>query len=230
MASKMKCKIVSFKEVHSMVRKVSEKIKASGYKPTTIVGLARGGWVPARLMCDFLGLTDLVSLKVEHWLETGKTKDEATIRYPVTTSMVEKRLLVFDDITDTGKSLSTSIEHLKRLNPDDIRVGVMQYITSSNYKPDYYAEEVSDWYWFIYPWNWIEDTSTLIVRLLSDEEQRKMNLTSLNSGLQEDFGVKWDRKMLRYILKIMDERGQIEIRKSKESSYYKLKRKSVIRL
>jgi len=127
----MKCKIVSFEEVHDMVRRVSEKVKASGYRPDTIVGLARGGWFPARLMCDFLGMTDLVSLKVEHWVETGKTKDEATIRYPLVADFSDRKILVVDDITDTGKSLIVSTEHLRRLNPEEMRIAVMQYIPES---------------------------------------------------------------------------------------------------
>lgn len=230
MASRMRCKILSFKDVHEMVKKVAEKVKASNYEPTTIVGLARGGWVPARLMCDFLGITDLVSLKVEHWLETGKTKDEATIKYPIVSSMSGKRLLVVDDITDTGKSVLTSLEHLRTLNPEEIRVGVMQYITTSKCKPDYYAEEVSDWYWFIYPWNWIEDTSTLIVRLISEEEGRIWTLNSINSGLQEFFGIKWDKNMLRYILDVMCERGQVAALKTAERIRYVLKKRRVIQL
>ena len=230
MITKMKCKIVSFQEVHEKVRNVAEKVKVSQYEPTTIVGLARGGWVPARLMCDFLGITDLVSLKVEHWLETGKTKDEATIKYPLVTSMSGKKLLVVDDITDTGKSLITSIDHLKKLNPDEIKISVMQYITKSTREPDYYAEEVTEWFWFIYPWNWVEDTSTLIVRLMSDETGKEWRQNAINSGLQEYFGIKWNQKMLKYILKLMKERGQVYAVKRSGSFKYQLKRRSVIQL
>ena len=230
MAIKMKCKIVSFEDVHEKMRDVAEQVKASKYEVTTIVGLARGGWIPARLMCDFLGITDLVSLKVEHWLETGKTKDEATIKYPIQSSMRGKKLLVVDDITDTGKSLITSKAHLEKLDPEEIRVGVMQYITSSECKPEYYAEEVTDWYWFIYPWNWIEDTSTLTVRLMSDEEEREWSLNAINSGLQEAFGIKWNDGMLGYIMKIMDERGQVDSVRRGGGLRYRLKRKTVIHL
>jgi hypoxanthine phosphoribosyltransferase len=230
MISKMKCKIVSFQEVHEKVRLVAEKVKASGYDPTTIVGLARGGWIPARLMCDFLGITDLVSLKVEHWLETGKTKDEATIRYPLVTSMRGKKLLVVDDITDTGKSLITSLEHLKKLEPDDMKIGVMQYITQSTVTPDYYAEEVTEWFWFIYPWNWVEDTSTLIVRLMTDDMEKEWRGAAINAGLHEYFGIKWHRSMLNYILQLMTERGQVDAVKSGRGFKYRLKRRSVIQL
>jgi hypoxanthine phosphoribosyltransferase len=230
MASKMKCKIVSFEDVHEKIRDVAEQVKASKYEVTTIVGLARGGWIPARLMCDFLGITDLVSLKVEHWLETGKTKDEATIKYPMRSSMRGKKLLVVDDITDTGKSLITAKAHLEKLDPEEIRIGVMQYITSSECKPEYYAEEVTDWYWFIYPWNWIEDTSTLTVRLMSDEEEREWSLHSINSGLQEAFGITWNDTMLGYIMQIMDERGQVDAVRRGGGLRYRLKRKAVIHL
>jgi hypoxanthine phosphoribosyltransferase len=210
-----------------MIRNVSEQVKASGYTPTTIIGLARGGWVPARLLCDFLGITDLVSLKVEHWLETGKTRNEATIRYPITMSLENKSILIFDDITDTGKSLITATEHCQNLHPDEIRTGVMQYITSSSCRPDYFAQEVTDWYWFIYPWNWIEDTSTLIVRLMSDIENQKWSLESINTGLGEYFGIEWNPEMLHYILQVMVEREQIE---TLQENAYKLKRKVVIQL
>jgi len=118
---------------------------------------------------------------------------------------------------------------LKQLDPDEIRIGVMQYITSSMCKPHYYAEEVTDWFWFLYPWNWIEDTTTLIVRLMS-EDDKIWSSTQVHSGLQTYFEIKWDQKMLSYILKIMEEREQVETARSAEGIKYKLKKKSVIQL
>lgn len=226
---RMKCKIVTFEEVHDMVRRVSEKVKASGYRPDTIVGLARGGWLPARLMCDFLGMTDLVSLKVEHWVETGKTKDEATIRYPLVANFRGRKILVVDDITDTGKSLIVSTEHLRRLNPEEVRVAVMQYIPESKFRPDYFAEMVKVWTWFIYPWNWIEDTSTLIVRLLGTEKDQAWGVDDISNGLKESFEIEWDREMLEYILKVMLERGQVEGLSGPRGASYRLKSGAVVK-
>lgn len=225
----MKCEIVSFKKVYEMVKTASEQVKASGYTPTTIIGLARGGWIPARLMCDFLGITDLISLKVEHWLQTGKTKNKATIRYPLNADLKKKKLLVVDDITDTGKSLITSIEYLKKFNPEHIKVATMQRLSQSKYKPDYFTEDVEAWTWFIYPWNWIEDTSTLITRLMSSEK-KKWILKEIRKKLTEFFGINWNNKMLRYILDIMINRGQIEVIRVGKTTNYKLKKNKVIEL
>jgi len=205
----MKCKIVTFEEVYALVRNLSEKIRETKFNPTTIVGLARGGWVPARLMCDFLGITDLISLKVEHWLETGKTRDEATIRYPLMADLRGKQLLVVDDITDTGKSLIASTNYLRKFAPGHLRTATMQYMSTSSFKPDYFAEEVKVWTWFIYPWNWIEDTSTLIVRLMDTKKEEVWSSNAIATGLEELFEVRWNQKMMSHMLRIMDERGQI---------------------
>jgi len=226
----MKCKIVTFGEVHKMINRVSKEVQASGYKPTTIVGLARGGWIPARLMCDFLGITDLLSLKVEHWLQTGRTKDEATIRYPLNIDFSEKILLVVDDITDTGKSLMVSTEYLSRLNPSEIRTVTMQYIPTSKFRPDYFAEEVKDWVWFIYPWNWIEDTSTLIVRLMYEEKEKRWSLRNINTGLEKVYEIRWNMTMLNHILRVMEERGQVNSMKKGKGITYGLNEKKVIQL
>jgi hypothetical protein len=222
----MKCKILTFEEVYEMTRQVAGKVKESNYGPTTIVGLARGGWIPARLLCDFLGITDLISLKVEHWLETGRTKDEATIRYPLTADLRGKRLLVVDDIADTGKSLIASTNYLSKFNADEMKAATMQYLPGSKYVPDFYAEEVKVWTWFIYPWNWIEDTSTLVVRLLGVDKEKVWSLPAVNGGLKDFFEIEWDTEMLRYILHVMVERGQLE----DVEGGYRLKEEKVIRL
>jgi hypothetical protein len=226
----MKCKIVTFDEVYSMVKKVSEKVNKSGYKPSTVVGLTRGGWFPARLMCDFLGITDLLSLKVEHWIQTGQTKDEATIKYPLAADLTEKKILIVDDITDTGKSLITATIYLKKLNPLEIRVAVMQLLPESHFKPDYYAEKVKIWTWFIYPWNLIEDTSTLILRLLNTKRDMKWDLDSIKRGLKEKFEISWDERMLTYVLETMKDRRQIEPTEELQDRRFKVKETEPIQL
>ncbi len=209
----MKCRIMSFEEVYELSRRLSLKVKEADYKPTTIVALARGGWVPSRLLCDFMGITDLISLKVEHWLETGKTKDEATIRYPLTSDLKGKKLLIVDDVADTGKSLIAATNYLCKLDHECAKTATMQYFASSKFTPDFYSEEVKEWTWFIYPWNWVEDTSTLIVRLMDASKGKTWFVPELNNELKNTFDIRWDVKMLRYVLQVMVERNQIQAAK-----------------
>jgi hypoxanthine phosphoribosyltransferase len=141
-----------------------------------------------------------------------------------------KALLVVDDITDTGKSLITSTKYLKQFNPSKMRTVTMQYFSKSKFKPNYFSEEVKEWVWFIYPWNWIEDTSTLIVRLMSIKNGKNLSLLAINNGLKENFNIKWNKIMLIQILKVMSERGQVELIKKGHRVQYKLKKRKVIQL
>jgi hypoxanthine phosphoribosyltransferase len=89
---------------------------------------------------------------------------------------------------------------------------------------------VKEWMWFIYPWNWIEDTSTLIVRLMSIKNGKIFSLLTVNNGLKENFNIKWNKIMLMQILKVMADRGQVELMKKGQRIQYKLKKRKVIQL
>ena len=63
-ADKFPCEAMSWDRFYSLARRAADKIIKSGYNVDLIVGLARGGWVFSRVLCDFLGVKDLLSLKV----------------------------------------------------------------------------------------------------------------------------------------------------------------------
>ena len=67
---KFKCEIVDWKFVYDLCDGLAEKLRLE-YEPEAIVALARGGWFPGRILCDLLGISDLISLKIEHYLGTG---------------------------------------------------------------------------------------------------------------------------------------------------------------
>ena len=62
-----RCELISFNEVLRLSRILTRKIKASGYMPDLIVAIGRGGYVPGRLVSDFLLFNDLASMKIEHY-------------------------------------------------------------------------------------------------------------------------------------------------------------------
>ncbi len=202
----MKCKMVSWEEVYSFCKSLARKVEESGYEPETIIGLARSGFVPSRLLSDFLGITDLVCLKVEHWLDTtGEHKDEATIPYQIPFKIEGRKVLVVDDIVDTGKSMNISIDYIKKFKPKEVKSAVMQYITSSQHIPDYYVVKVTDWTWFIYPWNKVEDLCNLTLRLLKKSEQG-LTLNQIKNGFKEKYGLEVDFETLDEIVETLRKR------------------------
>jgi uncharacterized protein len=158
------CLVMDWDMFYGLAKKVAEKINKSGYQPDVIVGLARGGWVLARVLCDFVGVKDLVSLKVEHWGVTATPDGTAKIKNEIHMDLKGKKVLVVDDLTDTGESMCIAVDYIKSLKPNQIRTASLQHITGAKFKSDYIGEEIS-WVWVIFPWNFTEDLCTIVPKV-----------------------------------------------------------------
>ncbi len=167
----IKCRILSWDDVYELAKKTAKKIKESSYKPDAIIGVARGGWFPARELCDLLGVKDLYSIKVGHWgITAEKDQDGAKLHQGLNVDLSGKRVLVVDDITDTGQSLELARKHVQEAgNPDEVKTATLLHINGSKYTPDFYGEE-TEWAWMIFPWNYWEDLENLIQKMLENNE------------------------------------------------------------
>lgn len=89
---------------------------------------------------------------------------------------------MIDDIVDTGDSIQLAKEHIERNNKNvEVRTAALQWIsTVAKFKPDYWAIEVKDWVWFVYPWNITEDITNFIRRVLIEESKGGKREWTLN--------------------------------------------------
>jgi hypoxanthine phosphoribosyltransferase len=123
-----------------------------------------------RCLCDFLGLDDITSLKIEHYVGTAKKSGEPQIRYPMPEgSVAGKDVLVVDDIADTGGSLLRATEYVEEREPNDIHTATLQLLGTSEFEPDFVGERLDRWAWIVYPWNFVEDMIELIKGVMSKE-------------------------------------------------------------
>ena len=158
------CLVMDWDMFYRLAKQTAEKINKAGYKPDIIVGLARGGWVLARVLCDFVGVKDLVSLKVQHWGVTATPDGTAKLSHKLDVDLTGKKVLVVDDITDTGESMKVAVEYIKTLQPSEVRTATLQHITSSKFKADFIGEEI-EWIWVVFPWNFTEDMCTIVPKV-----------------------------------------------------------------
>jgi hypoxanthine phosphoribosyltransferase len=159
------CEVMNWNLFYILSKQVAKKINSSNFKPDQIIGLARGGWVLARVLCDLVGVKDLTSLKVEHWGVTATPDGKAILKHPFIMDLTGKRVLVVDDITDTGESMQIAVDYIRSLNPSEIRSATLRHIRSSKFQPDYFAEEIT-WHWVIFPWNFMEDMINIVQKVL----------------------------------------------------------------
>jgi len=172
---KVKTKLVSWDEIVSWSYGLALKIKESGYKPDIVIAVARGGYVPARLICDFLGVENLVSIQSQHWTEAAKKAERAIIKFQYRIDLSGMKALLVDDIVDTGESLMLARDFiLREWKPKELKIAALQWISPvAKFKPDYYYMEVKEWTWFQYPWTRLEDTIQFMRRMLLEEGKTK---------------------------------------------------------
>jgi uncharacterized protein len=168
-----------------LCRNVSKEIKSSGYEPEVIIALARGGWFAGRVLCDFLGLDDLSSLKIEHYIgDVAIDSGEPYIRYPLSDNVMEgKKVLIVDDIVDSGESMLSAKAYVEGRNPKEVRTASLQYLGSSKLDPDYVGERLEDWAWIVYPWNFMEDMISILTKCMKKDPQKQWNLEDLKHSL-----------------------------------------------
>lgn len=193
---KVNTKKVTWDEVEEWSKTLSDKIRNSGWQPDIIVAISRGGYVPARLVCDRLVVGELVSLQVTHWPSAAQMAKEAGVKYPLNYDMAHKKVLIVDDIADTGESIIIAKDHLwTSCRPDEVRVATLQWLSeSSKVRPDFYTEEVKGWVWYQYPWTRLEDVIGFVKRIITEEKGRELwGIEDIANRFPEWYGVTFDK-------------------------------------
>ncbi len=179
-----KCEILSWESVAGDAKRLSKVLKKSAYKPDIVVAIGRGGLVPARILCDYLHIKDLTAIKVEHWGITATPDERAVVKYPLNANIKDKKVLLVDDITDTGDTLRVSIQYLKSFKPKEIRTAVIIHKTMSKFIPDHYVKKISKWRWIIFPWHVWEDLTSFI------KETKTQGIQSVK-GIRNELRIKY---------------------------------------
>jgi hypothetical protein len=135
------------------------KVLDSGFRPDFIVGIWRGGTpvgIAVQELFEHHGIaTDHIAIRTSSYEgieQPGKTIRVHGLNYIVEKAESEHRLLIVDDVYDTGLSIMAVIDSLKRVSrlnmPRDIRIATVYFKPGNNRtdrRPDYYIHETDKW-------------------------------------------------------------------------------------
>jgi hypothetical protein len=216
MQEKLSCILVDWTYAYDLCKDVGEEIKAAEFQPEVIIGVARGGWFLARVLCDFFLLKDLFSLKMEHWGLTATITGDAEMKYGLDEEtkrrLKGKKVLIADDVTDTGDSINLVAEYVKSLGVTELKTATMHHKTTSSFIPDFYGELIRDWKWVIYPWSIHEDVMELTGKVLA-QGAKSMSLVEIRSSMKEEFDFYVPCHQLKQVLENMAFHGKIRSKK-----------------
>lgn len=114
----------------------------------TIVAISRGGLSVAHLLACAFEIKDLEFISASSYDKKRKTH---SLKIKSTTLEIEnKKVLLVDDISDSGATFLDSLEILNSYKPLDIFTFSLFFKESSAYKPDYFSNICDEWiefYW-----------------------------------------------------------------------------------
>jgi hypoxanthine phosphoribosyltransferase len=128
----------SWDEIYDMLLALADMIRRDGFSPNVIVGVSRGGWPPARVMSDLLGNVELANVRVEFYRGVAETGSKPIITQPLSMPVKGKKVLIMDDVADTGKSLELVKKHVLEHKVSEVKIATIYYKPWSIIMPDYY--------------------------------------------------------------------------------------------
>ncbi len=187
--------IQSWEEAYDACMFLFEQVKRSGYEPDVIVGIARGGWIPARLLSDFFTNSFTANIKIELYKGIGVHDHQPRVTQEMPTIIKNKKVLLVDDVADTGHSLRVAIEHARKKGAAEIRTATIFYKPHSIIKPDYYVRETTAW--VVYAWERFEFIKEMHQKLSSegkslDETKDFLKQVGIPPGVVEAYYATWE--------------------------------------
>jgi uncharacterized protein len=145
-------KFVSWNDLEGYCDKIYSNMTKNNYKPDCIIGLLRGGIVPARIFSDHFNiLLDFFALDVKLYTGINQKMEKAKIKF--FDGDVKGKVLIVDDIYDSGKTMEAVLEYLKG---KDITTATVFWKETAKTKPDYYAEVAKENEWIVFPFELAE--------------------------------------------------------------------------
>jgi xanthine phosphoribosyltransferase len=151
---------------------VARQIEADDWQPDFLVGIGRGGLVPAAFLSHRTGIA---MLSVDH--SSGEVGFADELLDKLAAKIRDgARILIVDDINDSGGTivyLRAAIE-AKSDDPLGLRVAVLVHNVRSKAKAEYRGSEIDrdlDKRWYVFPWEAVAPQSTLKVEALAVPER-----------------------------------------------------------
>lgn len=150
----VKKKFYTWGHVEKMCTQLVTQLYDSEWKPDYIVGVTRGGNVPATILSNMTGIRcEAVKVALRDG-ESGKSGD--SIDWMAQDALDGKRILVVDDINDTGATFQWIADDWKLNGDDNVRFAVLTENLSSDFdRVQYSCDEVNkaeEDVWLVYPW------------------------------------------------------------------------------
>jgi len=134
----------------TFVNDVKALVKQSAdYAPDTLIAIARGGLTLGHAYASATDNRQLMS--INSILYEGDQRGKSCEIFNVPELQHAKKVLLLDDIVDSGQTIKEVLAHLQKCFPDvEFKIAAIYYKTTAVIKPDFYVHEANDWIEFFW--------------------------------------------------------------------------------
>lgn len=124
--------------------RLAKEILDSGEKFDRVVALAKGGWTWARTLMDYLAIDEISSVRFKSYQGVNEASEPQLVQ-PLTDSIQGQKILLFDEVIDTGETIKRASEYLGIMGAKKLTIAALCYKPHSCVIPDYFAFSTKAW-------------------------------------------------------------------------------------
>lgn len=143
---------LSYEQFGEASREIARDVLRSGFEPEIVVAIARGGLLLAGSISYALGIKSCGAVNAEFYTGVGTRLPEPVMLPPLLdeASIAGKRVLLVDDVSDSGRTLAMVVQLLEA-GGADLRTAVLYTKPGTVYEPTYSWKRTDRWINF--PWS-----------------------------------------------------------------------------
>jgi hypoxanthine phosphoribosyltransferase len=185
--------VPSWQDLDQLSFELAQKIIESGKEFDLVVALAKGAWPMSRTLVDYLAISTLVSLGVRFYSGINERLSEPAVYQDLPVSVVDKKILLFDEVADTGESLVFASDYLLEQGASEVKTATLFFKERSAITPDYYASTTNSW--IIFPF----EVREMMVLLASNWREQGIDEEEISNRFNQ---LNFKKHISSYFLKI----------------------------
>ncbi len=169
--------VLTYDDIWFLTNDLVKKIRNENFKPDVLIGIARGGLVVTRLLSDIMDNLKVAIIGVGFYKGINETEKDPILTQELSLELADQKVLLIDDVSDTGKSFEFAVKYLKSKNLQEFKTAALHFKPQSTFKPDFFICETSKW--IVYPWEYMEFTRLYIKKQLEKNSDKKAIIQKL---------------------------------------------------
>lgn len=186
--NKLKLSYVTYVTFIQLIERLERKITASEIKYDYLISLQRGGALMSLILSDLLSLP-IATLTISSYQNTEK-KRSPIITQKISTDISGKKVLILDEICDSGETLSLATKHLMKEDPLLIHTATFYTKSHSTFIPTYSLEKNDDW--IVLPYELRETSESVLMENI--ELKKSIKDFFRNCGYSDEFINKYENR------------------------------------